>query len=135
MDTLSSIGKGVSALVAGIIGLAILSVVLSNGSSTVAVMQSFFSGLAQLIQVVVTPVSASSSTSGSSLLTNPLSVLEGTGSSLGGSSGGLGNILGGGSSAGGISGVLSDSGINSILGGSGGSSSSLGGLTSILGGL
>ena len=62
----ASIGKGITGFVTAIIGLAILAVVLSNGANTVGVLNSFFSGLANLLKVVVAPVTGGSGTSLSS---------------------------------------------------------------------
>jgi PRD1 phage membrane DNA delivery len=127
-DTIGKIGMGVSALFTGIIGLAILAVVLSNGSNTVNVIQAFFSGLTSLLTNVITPVQGGSNVQ---LLGGATS----SGSSSGG--GGLGGILGGlggGGGGGSTSGLDSLFGVGSELGlGSGGGSSggsSLGGLAS-----
>jgi len=57
---LQDLGKGASTLFTGIIGLAILAVVLSNGSATVQVLQTAFSGLTSLITSIVTPVQGGS---------------------------------------------------------------------------
>jgi hypothetical protein len=101
--TLHKIGIAASALFTGIIGLAILAVVLSNGSSTVTVIQDFFSGLTSLITQVVTPVQ-----------------------------GGSNLALGGATSNSGVASNDTSSG-SSILSGFGGSSSSSGGTSSELG--
>jgi hypothetical protein len=115
-DTIGKIGMGVSALFTGIIGLAILAVVLSNGSNTVNVIQAFFSGLTSLITNVVTPVQGGSNVQ---LLGGATS----SGSSSGG--GGLGGILGGLGGGGGSGGGLSFGGLDSILGSSGSGGGSL----------
>jgi hypothetical protein len=138
MNAIKDIGYGISALITGIIALAVLSVVLSGSAQTSNVLAEFFKGLAALIQVTVSPVTNGGS--GSSSSSNPLGSILGSGgfnplSFLGGSSGSssgglnLDSILGGGSGGGGLG------SFSSIIGGGGGGSSSLGGIESILGGL
>jgi hypothetical protein len=97
MDTIGKIGGGISALFTGVIGLAILAIVLSNSSNTVNVIQSFFSGLTSLIGTVVTPVSGGSSvlnsgTSSVNGLTNTLTSGLGSLNSLSNSIGNLNTI-------------------------------------------
>jgi hypothetical protein len=103
-------GKTIGGFIAAIIGLAVLAIVISSRANTVAVLQSFFSGTANLIGVAISPI---------------------TGQSVSGlSAGGLtgGSWSGSGS---GTSGLLSNVGsiFNMIPGASGGSSILSGGLS------
>ena len=50
-------------IVAGIIGLATLAVILSKNAQTSAVIQAASSGLSSILNVVVSPITGSSSTS------------------------------------------------------------------------
>lgn len=56
MDSFSNIGKSIVGIISAVIGLAIIAVVLSRGATTVGVLGSFFSGLASLIAVAVSPI-------------------------------------------------------------------------------
>jgi TctA family transporter len=57
---MKSAGEIIVAIVSGILGLAILAVVLSNNSNTTNVLSGFFSGLSNLITAAVKPVSGGS---------------------------------------------------------------------------
>lgn len=59
-STLQKIGHGASIFFTGIIGLAILSVVLSNSSSSATLITDFFTGLTTLVTQVITPVQGGS---------------------------------------------------------------------------
>lgn len=136
MDTVSKIGNGISALFTGIIGLAILAIILSNSSNTVSVLSTFFQGLSTLIGAAVNPVQSGGSSNNN--IFNPTSSLGNIGGIFGGggnSSNIFGNINPFGNS--GVNSSISQFNVNGILGGSSSSNGlgGLGGITSILGGL
>jgi 6-phosphofructokinase len=62
MDELKQIGSTITGLITAVIGIAILAVILSNRSATVNVIGTFFSGLSNLLQVTLQPVTAGGAT-------------------------------------------------------------------------
>lgn len=90
---MKNIGESIATILASIIGLAVLAVIVSNNSQTTGVLTATFNGLAQLLQVVTSPITSSTSsstTTGSaqSNINNSLALLG-----LGGSGTGTGVVL------------------------------------------
>jgi TctA family transporter len=57
---MKSAGEIIVAVVSGILGLAILAVVLSNNSNTTNVISGFFTGLSNLVTAAIKPISSGS---------------------------------------------------------------------------
>lgn len=92
-------GERIGSIITGIIAVAIVAVVVSNGANTVGVVRSFFGGLAALIGVAVSPITGSGAAqSAVNSLGGQLSggLVSSAGSGLGNSNGAvtLGNPLG-----------------------------------------
>lgn len=132
-----------TAVISGIIGLAVVALVVSQRANTANVLKAFFSGVSNVIGVAISPVTgqsvsgvgAAGLTGGNwqaySLASAGPSTATGTGPTggfnIGGLLGGgspLGGLLGGGGGGGGIGGLD----VTSLLGGIGGDAGGLGGL-------
>lgn len=126
------IGVQIAGFVSAIIGVAIIAVVLSQGATTVNVLGTFFSGLSQLLGIVISPVTgggnfagggstyAGEITLGSGVSGNTSSGISANGLGLGVGIAGLGSLS------------VSNGAINSIAGLFGGGSS--GGSSGLAGG-
>ena len=53
---MDDIGAKISAIIAGIIGLAVVALIVSQGANTMGVIYQFFGGLSNLIGVAISPV-------------------------------------------------------------------------------
>jgi hypothetical protein len=115
------VGKTFAGMIAGIIGVAIISVVLSNGSNTVNVIRAFFGGFSSILAIAVSPTTGNSSGATSAIsqlvsgATNnggytSASVAGGGGLSFGGSNGTLGGSIG-------LSGAFIGSALNGLFSG------------------
>lgn len=114
------VGNAIAGFITAILGVAIVAVILSQGANTVNVLGTFFSGLTNLLAVVISPVTGGS---------NFASGLGGTSTYAGevtyGSSGSSANGLGVGLNINGLGSLgVSNNTINSLLNSVGGSSDS-----------
>lgn len=57
---MEGIGEKISAIIAGIIGLAVVALIVSQGANTMGVIYQFFGGLSNLIGVAISPVTGQS---------------------------------------------------------------------------
>jgi hypothetical protein len=139
---MDKIGTQIAGFISAILGVAIIAVILSRGATTVSVLGTFFQGLTQLLQVVVSPVTGGSNFgTGSAGYTGEVTLgqngyVSGTGSNASGNNGislnglgslnlsnsGLGSLFGGGSAgtlagtAGTVTGSLADTGGSAVSG-------------------
>lgn len=127
---MNDIGGKIGAIVASIIGVAILAVVISSRANTVNVITAFFSGVSNLVGVAISPVT------GQSTGANAQGLPGGSWSSSGGTGGSLLGGYSGSSGSNGLGGGINIGSIFSGLGSLGGGSSGGSGLNfgSILGG-
>lgn len=116
---MDDIGSKLSAIVASIIGLAVLAVIVSQGANTANVLQAFFGGVTNLIGVAISPVTGQSINSGTGLTGGAWQAggIGGGYSGFASSTSGSGGLFGGG---GGLLGSLLGS-TGSSLSGAGGS--------------
>lgn len=119
---MDKIGNQIAGFVTAIIGVAIIAVILSQGSNTVNVIETFFGGLSQVLGVVISPVTgganfASGQSTYAGEIVSPMGL--GSGNAYNASGGGLGLSLNGIGSLG-LSGSQISS-IGNLFSGSGGS--------------
>jgi PRD1 phage membrane DNA delivery len=118
-------GETVTGIIASIITVAIIALVISNGSTTVGVLTSFFQGLTGLLGVAISPVTgqtsqfANTGLQSSGLFQTSLggvsSGINSGGVNIGGTLTGLGNLASSINGISGSSGGTWDSGTNSVL--------------------
>ena len=89
----NSVSQDIAAAVTGIIGLAVIAVVVSNGANTANVVKAVGGGLSNLIAVAISPVTGKAPTGTAASLTGGQWALGGTGGTSGlvsASNGGIG---------------------------------------------
>lgn len=124
------IGVQIAGFISAILGVAIIAVLLSQGATTVSVLSTFFSGLSQLLGVVISPVTGGSNfAGGASTYAGEINLGSGVSSGTASGSGLSANGLGLGVGIAGLGSLsVSNGAINSIANLFGGSSSSSSGL-------
>lgn len=118
---MNSAGEKIGAVVAAIIGVAVLAIVVSAQANTVNVLSAFFGGVANLIAVAISPITgqtvqgSTAGLAGGSWLTG--SGVSGFSVNAGGITGAINGLLGGASGAGNVISGLTGSGGSGMLSG------------------